>query len=100
MADSSKPEFSSRHGVDKPVSARGEGQVAPKPKPMQKSVKYDAGGCDELGQASIKCLEKFGVGAPECQEHFDNYKECKKRQTEARRRQFGEQPSIWKPSTW
>ena len=74
--------------------------MAPKPKPMQKSVKYDAGGCDELGQASIKCLEKFGVGAPECQEHFDNYKECKKRQTEARRRQFGEQPSIWKPSTW
>ena len=100
MADSSMPEFSSRHGVDKPVSARGEGQVAPKPKPMQKSVKYDAGSCDELGQASIKCLEKFGVGAPECQEHFDNYKECKKRQTEARRRQFGEQPSIWKPSTW
>ena len=34
MADSSKPEFSSRHGVDKPVSARGEGQVAPKPKPI------------------------------------------------------------------
>ncbi|KAG6628507.1 hypothetical protein I3843_14G019700 [Carya illinoinensis] len=34
--------------------------------------------------ASLKCLEKFNSDKSKCQEHFDIYKECKKKEREAR----------------
>uniref|UniRef100_A0A2P2IQK1 Uncharacterized protein MANES_05G057100 n=1 Tax=Rhizophora mucronata TaxID=61149 RepID=A0A2P2IQK1_RHIMU len=34
--------------------------------------------------ASLKCLEEFGPDKSKCQEHFDVYKECKKKEREAR----------------
>ncbi|KAM7508873.1 hypothetical protein LguiA_019326 [Lonicera macranthoides] len=34
--------------------------------------------------ASLKCLEEFNSDKSKCQEHFDVYKECKKKEREAR----------------
>ncbi|XP_059313048.1 cytochrome c oxidase-assembly factor COX23, mitochondrial [Lycium ferocissimum] len=34
--------------------------------------------------ASLKCLEQFNSDKSKCQEHFDVYKECKKKEREAR----------------
>ncbi|KAK9058253.1 hypothetical protein SSX86_023093 [Deinandra increscens subsp. villosa] len=34
--------------------------------------------------ASLKCLEEFNSEKSKCQEHFDVYKECKKKEREAR----------------
>ncbi|CAA3024590.1 cytochrome c oxidase-assembly factor COX23, mitochondrial [Olea europaea var. sylvestris] len=34
--------------------------------------------------ASLKCLEEFHSDKSKCQEHFDVYKECKKKEREAR----------------
>ncbi|XP_047307177.1 cytochrome c oxidase-assembly factor COX23, mitochondrial [Impatiens glandulifera] len=34
--------------------------------------------------ASLKCLEKSMPEKSKCQEHFDAYKECKKKEREAR----------------
>ncbi|KAK4372365.1 hypothetical protein RND71_007749 [Anisodus tanguticus] len=34
--------------------------------------------------ASLKCLEQSNSDKSKCQEHFDNYKECKKKEREAR----------------
>ncbi|PKI67827.1 cytochrome c oxidase-assembly factor COX23, mitochondrial [Punica granatum] len=34
--------------------------------------------------ASLKCLEEFRSDKSKCQEHFDVYKECKKKEREAR----------------
>ncbi|KAG5627111.1 cytochrome c oxidase-assembly factor COX23, mitochondrial [Solanum lycopersicum] len=34
--------------------------------------------------ASLKCLEQFSSEKSKCQEHFDVYKECKKKEREAR----------------
>ncbi|KAL4369242.1 hypothetical protein GQ457_05G000090 [Hibiscus cannabinus] len=34
--------------------------------------------------ASLKCLEEHGSDKSKCQEHFDVYKECKKKEREAR----------------
>ncbi|TYH95565.1 hypothetical protein E1A91_A12G106600v1 [Gossypium mustelinum] len=34
--------------------------------------------------ASLKCLEEYGSDKSKCQEHFDVYKECKKKEREAR----------------
>ncbi|XP_056161805.1 cytochrome c oxidase-assembly factor COX23, mitochondrial [Syzygium oleosum] len=34
--------------------------------------------------ASLKCLEEFSRDKSKCQEHFDVYKECKKKEREAR----------------
>ena len=45
--------------------------------------------CRELGEASIRCIEEHGYNrsAPECQHHFEAYKECKREMTEERRRE-------------
>ncbi|XP_027337688.1 cytochrome c oxidase-assembly factor COX23, mitochondrial [Abrus precatorius] len=34
--------------------------------------------------ASLKCLEEFNSDKSKCQQHFDVYKECKKKEREAR----------------
>ncbi|XP_052194446.1 cytochrome c oxidase-assembly factor COX23, mitochondrial isoform X2 [Diospyros lotus] len=34
--------------------------------------------------ASLKCLEETNSDKSKCQEHFDVYKECKKKEREAR----------------
>lgn len=34
--------------------------------------------------ASLKCLEQYNTDKSKCQEHFDVYKECKKKEREAR----------------
>ena len=51
-------------------------------------AKYDGGSCEELGRASIKCIEEHGYNrkAPECQKHFDAYKECRARENAERRK--------------
>ena len=50
-------------------------------------TKYDGGSCEELGKASVKCIEDHGYDRshPDCQKHFDAYKECRKKQNDSRR---------------
>ncbi|XP_021904987.1 cytochrome c oxidase-assembly factor COX23, mitochondrial [Carica papaya] len=40
--------------------------------------------CYQQYTASLKCLEEFGSDKSKCQEHFDIYKDCKKKEREAR----------------
>ncbi|KAI3843287.1 hypothetical protein MKX03_013468 [Papaver bracteatum] len=40
--------------------------------------------CYPQYSASLKCLEEFSTDKSKCQEHFDVYKECKKKEREAR----------------
>ncbi|GLT51534.1 hypothetical protein SLA2020_249380 [Shorea laevis] len=40
--------------------------------------------CYSQYTASLKCLEEFRSDKSKCQEHFDVYKECKKKEREAR----------------
>ncbi|CAN0841283.1 hypothetical protein LINGRAHAP2_LOCUS3192 [Linum grandiflorum] len=40
--------------------------------------------CFPQYSASLKCLEQFSTDKSKCQEHFDIYKECKKKEREAR----------------
>ena len=55
---------------------------------MFSPAKYQGGDCNELGRASIRCIEEHGYNrlAPECKPHFEAYKECKKKVTEERRK--------------
>ncbi|XP_026432717.1 cytochrome c oxidase-assembly factor COX23, mitochondrial-like [Papaver somniferum] len=36
--------------------------------------------CYPQYSASLKCLEEFSTDKSKCQEHFDVYKECKKKE--------------------
>lgn len=49
--------------------------------------KYKPGNCEELGRASIKCIEEnnYNRKAAACQGHFDAYKACRKEENDARR---------------
>ncbi|KAF4376446.1 hypothetical protein G4B88_017182 [Cannabis sativa] len=40
--------------------------------------------CFPQYSASLKCLEEFVTDKSKCQEHFDVYKECKKKERKAR----------------
>ncbi|XP_030553157.1 cytochrome c oxidase-assembly factor COX23, mitochondrial [Rhodamnia argentea] len=40
--------------------------------------------CYHQYAASLKCLETFSPDKSKCQKHFDVYKECKKKEREAR----------------
>ncbi|KAJ8633804.1 hypothetical protein MRB53_027140 [Persea americana] len=40
--------------------------------------------CYPQYSASLKCLEEFNSDKSKCQQHFDVYKECKKKEREAR----------------
>ncbi|KOO34610.1 hypothetical protein Ctob_008625 [Chrysochromulina tobinii] len=55
-------------------------------RPGEESSKLKPGSCEELGKASVKCIEKHGYNrsAPECLVHFDAYKECRKKETASR----------------
>ena len=46
----------------------------------------DENDCLSLSQESLKCLEKNQVHRNRCQPYFEAYKECKKKQTEERKR--------------
>lgn len=52
-------------------------------------VKFDAGSCEALSKASIKCLEDIGydrtVAQTACKVHYDAYKECRKKENEAKK---------------
>ena len=53
-------------------------------------VKFDAGSCEELGKASMKCLSDIGYDKDKatvvCKVHYDAYRECRKQQNEAKRK--------------
>jgi hypothetical protein len=55
-------------------------------RPLESATKF-ASGCDELGKASIKCIEDHDYvrNHPECKKHFDAYKECRKEETQRKR---------------
>jgi hypothetical protein len=42
--------------------------------------------CEELGKASLKCIEEHGFNRqdPACAPHFRAYKECRKAESEAK----------------
>ncbi|KAF9668725.1 hypothetical protein SADUNF_Sadunf14G0033400 [Salix dunnii] len=52
--------------------------------PYQSSARFADSQCYPQYTASLKCLEEFGSDKSKCQEHFDVYKECKKKEREAR----------------
>jgi len=80
---SSNPEQSDRSAAARAVTRNQEA-----------AVKFSAGSCEELGKASIKCIEEHDYNRqdPACQAHFDAYKECRKQQNLDRRAKF---PSLF-----
>ena len=56
-------------------------------RPLEEKSKYEGGSCEELGKASIKCIEDHGYDRrhPACQVHFDAYKECRRKQNSVKR---------------
>ncbi|XP_004492219.1 cytochrome c oxidase-assembly factor COX23, mitochondrial [Cicer arietinum] len=54
------------------------------PPPYQSAAKISDSQCFPQYTASLKCLEEFNSDKSKCQEHFDVYKECKKKEREAR----------------
>ncbi|KAJ6320655.1 hypothetical protein OIU78_015939 [Salix suchowensis] len=48
--------------------------------PYQSSARFADSQCYPQYTASLKCLEEFGSDKSKCQEHFDVYKECKKKE--------------------
>ena len=54
------------------------------------SVKHTLGNCEDLGKASIKCIEDHGYNRhdPACKVHFDAYKECRKAHNNEGKRQL------------
>ncbi len=57
----------------------------------------DENDCLALSQQSLKCLERNQEHRGRCQPYFDAYKECKKRQTEERKKKNFEASggSLW-----
>ncbi|XP_050282583.1 cytochrome c oxidase-assembly factor COX23, mitochondrial [Quercus robur] len=52
--------------------------------PYPSAAKISDSLCYSQYSASLKCLEEYGSDKSKCQEHFDIYKECKKKEREAR----------------
>ncbi|KAL0007494.1 hypothetical protein SO802_008996 [Lithocarpus litseifolius] len=52
--------------------------------PYPSASKISDSQCYSQYSASLKCLEEYGSDKSKCQEHFDIYKECKKKEREAR----------------
>ncbi|PON58854.1 CHCH [Parasponia andersonii] len=50
----------------------------------QSAARISDSPCFPQYTASLKCLEEFSSDKSKCQEHFDVYKECKKKEREAR----------------
>ncbi|CAK7347777.1 unnamed protein product [Dovyalis caffra] len=65
-----------------------ESKAAAATPPYQSSARFADSQCYPQYTASLKCkfsgLEEFGSDKSKCQEHFDVYKECKKKEREAR----------------
>ena len=56
-------------------------------RPMEGNTKMlGKSGCAELGKASVKCIEEhdYNRGHPDCKVHFDAYKECRQKESEAK----------------
>ncbi|KAK4847739.1 hypothetical protein QYF36_005306 [Acer negundo] len=52
--------------------------------PYPSAARISDSECFPQYTASLKCLEEFNSDKSRCQEHFDVYKECKKKEREAR----------------
>ncbi|XP_024017011.1 cytochrome c oxidase-assembly factor COX23, mitochondrial [Morus notabilis] len=52
--------------------------------PYPSAARISDSPCFPQYTASLKCLEEFNSDKSKCQEHFDIYKECKKKEREAR----------------
>ncbi|KAI3511298.1 hypothetical protein L1887_18447 [Cichorium endivia] len=52
--------------------------------PYPNAARISDSQCFSQYTASLKCLEEFSSDKSKCQEHFDIYKECKKKEREAR----------------
>lgn len=67
----------------------GRPERSPQPLGMGKQVsglkKLDDDPCSALAKASLKCLETNLFEKEKCQAAFDEYKACKKKETETRR---------------
>uniref|UniRef100_A0A7N0U4R3 CHCH domain-containing protein n=1 Tax=Kalanchoe fedtschenkoi TaxID=63787 RepID=A0A7N0U4R3_KALFE len=58
--------------------------AAAPPTPYPSAARISDSECYPQYSASLKCLEVYSADKSKCQEQFDNYKECKKREREAR----------------
>ncbi|XP_022980456.1 cytochrome c oxidase-assembly factor COX23, mitochondrial [Cucurbita maxima] len=54
------------------------------PPPYPSAARISDSPCFLQYSASLKCLEEHSSERSKCQEHFDVYKECKKKEREAR----------------
>ncbi|VFQ69979.1 unnamed protein product [Cuscuta campestris] len=52
--------------------------------PYPSAARLSDSDCYQEYSASLKCLEEFSSDKSKCQKHFDMYKECKKKEREAR----------------
>ncbi|KAL2892569.1 Cytochrome c oxidase-assembly factor COX23 mitochondrial [Bienertia sinuspersici] len=52
--------------------------------PYPSAARISDSSCYSQYTASLKCLEQHNSDKSKCQEHFDVYKECKKKEREAR----------------
>lgn len=52
--------------------------------PYPSAARISESPCYPQYTASLKCLEEYYSDKSKCQEHFDVYKECKKKEREAR----------------
>ncbi|CAM8904536.1 unnamed protein product [Rhodiola kirilowii] len=57
---------------------------AASPPPYPSAARISDSECYPQYSASLKCLEEYSKDKSKCHEQFDNYKECKKREREAR----------------
>ena len=70
-----------------PPSAQRTGAAQTHGRIDEGASRFDAGSCEALGKNSIKCIEDHGYdrAAPACKVHFEAYKECRRKENEARR---------------
>ncbi|XP_020224088.1 cytochrome c oxidase-assembly factor COX23, mitochondrial [Cajanus cajan] len=52
--------------------------------PYPSAARFSDSQCFPQYTASLKCLQEFNSDKSKCQEHFDVYKECKKKEREER----------------
>ncbi|KAL4561395.1 hypothetical protein LXL04_033561 [Taraxacum kok-saghyz] len=70
------------HRVEKETGRMGSSKDQLPPYPN--AARISDSQCYSQYTASLKCLEEFSSDKSKCQEHFDVYKECKKKEREAR----------------
>ncbi|CAN1159385.1 hypothetical protein LINPERPRIM_LOCUS20487 [Linum perenne] len=59
-------------------------EAATSPPAYPSAARISDSQCFPQYSASLKCLEQFNTDKSKCQEHFEIYKECKKKEREAR----------------